>query len=257
MTANGGRCLVPDSSILTGMQNIINEALGLKKERLKYKDKKRCQLWSKPPTPDFSGEELIQKILDQINANWDGRKSRSNNQNWRWKKNPLKKNRNNKSQEVFLERLIVGTTDDDWVNQVPVASGLTRSAGGRRAIDLVHRCGNNWYELIELKVDEGGGTPLFAAMEILQYGVLYIFSRENAQSLGYKETNNELLGASGIHLKVLAPAAYYKKYDLSWLEVRINNGLANFLEEPNRGFKMDFKFESLSLVPSGSRVQWG
>jgi len=247
---------MPDSSILVGVENIINEALGLKNERLKYKHKERCQLFSKGTKPDLNGKELIQKILDRIKINWHKEKSHSDNQNWRWEKNP-DIGQKNTSQEVVLERWIVRTTGNDWVNQVPVASGLTRSAGGRRAIDLVHRCGNGWHDFIELKVDKGGGTPLFAAMEILQYGVLYIFSRENARALGYQETDKELLRATGIHLKVLAPATYFKEYDLSWLETRINSGLSDFLDHPNRGFKMDFKFESLSLVPKCCPVQWG
>ena len=105
-------------------------------------------------------------------------------------------------------------------------------------------------------MNEHAGTPLFAAMEILQYGVLYIFSRENAKTLGYKVADIELLLATGIHLKVLAPATYYEGYDLSWLEENINGGLDNFLDPSERGFKMDFKFESLSLIPSCSSVNW-
>lgn len=243
-----------DSSILADVNKLIDEALGLKKERIKYQHKKRCQLLSKGKKPDFDGKALIQKILTQVELNWHKGKSRSN-QNWRWKKN-TEIDPKNTSQEVVLERWIVRTTECDWWNQVPVASGLTRSAGGRQAMDLVHKCGDGWYDFIELKVDEGGGTPLFAAMEILQYGVLYIFSRENAQTLGYTETDIELLGATGIHLKVLAPAIYYKGYDLAWLEKSINRGLANFLDQPERGFKMDFKFESLSLIPSCSAAEW-
>jgi len=204
--------------------------------------------------PDLDGKALIEKILDRVQSNWHKGKSRSN-ENWRWRKN-INLAQENKSREVVLERLIVRTTEDDWVNQVPIASGLTRSGGGRRAIDLVHRCGNGWYEFIELKVDERGGTPLFAAIEILQYGILYIFSRENAQTLGYKEIDEGLLGATGIHPRVLAPATYYAEYNLSWLEKSINSGLGNFLAQRRLGFKMDFKFETLSLIPSCSPVTW-
>ncbi len=232
-----------DSSILTNVDKLIDEALRLK--RGKYQDKKTCQLLSKGRMADFDGNALIQEILAQVKSNWRQGKSRSN-ENWRWKKNLKIKT---KSEEVVLERWIARTTDNDWVNQVPVASGLTQSAGGRRAIDLVHRCGDGWYEFIELKVGEGGGTPLFAAMEILQYGVLYIFSRENARTLGYKEAG--ILGATGIHLKVLAPASYYEGYDLLWLEESINSGLARFLARGEHGFEfeMDFKFEYLSRSP--------
>jgi hypothetical protein len=244
-----------DSSILAGVDNLIDKALGLEDERYRYRVKKRCQLFSKGAKPDFDGKELIQTILNQVKSNWHKGKSRSNNQNWRWKKNPNVAPKS-KDGEVVLERWIVRTTGDDWVNQVPVASGVTASAGGRRAIDLVHRCPNGWYEFIELKVNERGGTPLFAAMEILQYGVLYIFSREKEELLGYRDADRGLLGAIGIHLKVLAPATYYEPYDLSWLEKSINRGLANFLAQGERGFKMDFKFESLSLIPSCSGVTW-
>lgn len=245
---------MPDS-ILAGVDNLIDEALGLKDERFKYQHPKRSQLFSVGKKLDLDGKALIERILDQVKSNWHKGKSRSNNQNWRWRKNP-EIDKKNTSQEVVLERWIVRTTGADWVNQVPVASGLTRSAGGRRAVDLVHQCRDGWYELIELKVDQGGGTPLFAAMEILQYGVIYIFSRENALTLGYREANKGLLGASGIHLKVLAPANYYEGCDLSWLEKSINSGLDNFLTQRKAGFKMDFKFESLSLIPSGSSVNW-
>lgn len=244
-----------DSSILAGVDDVIDKALGLENERFKYHHKKSCQLFSNVAPPDIDGKALIQNILDQVNSNWHQKKSRSSGENWRWQKNPDISPKN-KSQEVVLERWIVRTTDDDWVNQVPVASGLTRSAGGRRAVDLVHRCGNGSYELIELKVDEGGGTPLFAAMEILQYGILYFFSRKNELALGYTETAKELLAATRIHLKVLAPASYYDGYDLAWLEKSINSGLDNFLDGGACGFKMDFKFESLSLIPSCSPVTW-
>ena len=233
-----------DSSILTDVDDVINEALGLENSRLKYNHKERCQLFSKGKTPELDGAVLIRKIFDQIQSNWHKGKSRSNNQNWRWEPNPEIADKN-KSREVFLERLIIKTqVGADWVNQVPVASGLTSRAGGRRAIDLVHRGENDWYELIELKVDHGGGTPLFAAMEILQYGVLYIFSREKAQELGYEGI--ELLKAKGINLRVLAPADYYAPYNLLWLEKSIDSGLASFLSKFN--FKMDFKFETLALT---------
>ena len=239
------------SSILADVDNVINEVLGLKNGSCTYKDKKGCQLFSEGPAPKLDWAVLIRNILHRVHSNWHKGKSRSN-QNWRWKPN-TKIDRKNKSREVFLERLIVQTqAGDDWVNQVPVSSGLTSGAGGRRAIDLVHRGKDGWYELIELKTDDGGGTPLFAAMEILQYGVLYIFSREKVQELGYDGI--ELLNAKGIHLRVLAPADYYAPYNLSWLEKSINKGLASFLTKFN--FKMDFKFDTLSLTPTRSSPLW-
>ncbi len=240
-------------SIVSGVNRVIDEALGLT-GGLGHHHKKACQRLSKEPPLAFDGESLIRDMLAQIRANWDQRNSRSK-ENWRWEKKP-DHDPKNCSLEVKLERKIVKSTDADWVNQVPIASGLTASAGGRRAIDLVHRCGDGWYEFIELKVNGRAGTPLFAAMEILQYGALYMFSRENAQALGYERTG--MLGARGIHLKVAAPAEYYKSYDLAWLEPRLNAGLDQFLARGARDFAMDFKFESLEmrLRPLFSPVSW-
>jgi len=245
-----------ESSILAKVDSLIHEALGLKSGSLNYGHKTTCLELSGVAQPSFDAAALIENILAQVKENWHGQRSRSDNQNWRWTKN-VKIDRKNSSPEVALERWIVRTTGEDWVNQVPVASGLADSAGGRRAIDLVHRCGDGWYEFIELKADERGGTPLFAAMEILQYGVLYMFSRDNAQPLGYAEKRNELLRAAGIHLKILAPAAYYDEYNLSWLENSINEGLGSFMARRNAGYRMDFSFEVLSLIPSLAPVSWG
>ncbi len=66
----------------------------------------------------------------------------------------------------------------------------------------------------------------------------------------------DLLQAEKIRLRVLAPAKYYEKYDLSCLENGIKNGLANFLAQRKFAFEMDFKFETLPLIPSRSPVTW-
>lgn len=241
-------------AILDGVDKIINGALGLSGGRLKYHHKAQCLLLSDAPTPDLDVPDLIRNICAKIKSNWHKGKSRST-ENWRWTQNADIDSKNT-SQEVVLERWIARTAGKEWANQVPVASGLTDTAGGRRAIDLIHRCGNKRYEFIELKVNEGGGTPLFAAMEILQYGILYMFSRENAQKLANEQADPGLFAAIEINLKVLAPAKYYEGYDLSWLEKCISDGLASYTAESGCGFTIDFTFESLSLVPSGSPVSW-
>lgn len=250
---------MPERSILTKVDDLINKELGLEVGRLKYKHKKTCQLFSKGIHPKIRWEALIRNVLEQINSNWNQEKCPSE-QNWRWKKN-YRIDPENSSPEVILERSIVRTTGKHWVNQVPVASGLTGSnADKRRAIDLVHRCGKKDYEFIELKV--GSDTPLFAAMEILQYGIIYIFSRDNSKRLGY--TEDGVLGASGIYLRVLAPAAYYEGYDLAWLKEGITDGIARFLTQGERRYKlkMDFEFESFALssspalIPARSLVNW-
>lgn len=244
---------MPDSSILgKKVDEAIDHALGLQ-GKFKYKHKKSCLLLSRQPLVRLDGKALIEEILKQVKSNWHGGES-TGTKNWRWEKQ-TQIDPKNRSQEVCLERLIVNTTSDNWVNQVPMASGLTRGGDRRRAIDLAHRCGDGWYELIELKVDQKAGSPLFAATEILQYGLLYAFYRVNLQVLEPKKLKTEkaeLLGATGIHLKVLAPESYYKNrkgedYRLGPLKGMINDGLKSFLTGKKFGFKMDFEFQKFHL----------
>lgn len=256
---------MPKSSILAHVHEVINGELGLKKPR-SYEQKKICKLISEDLKSDFNGEVLIRNIYTQVESNWDQRKYRSKKKiqkNWRWEKN-CRLGPKNRSPEVILERSIVRTTKNDWVNQVPVASGLVGRADGPRAVDLVHRCDSGWYEFIELKV--GSDTPLFAAMEILQYGILYLFSRKRSEDLGYTEKHEynkesiKMLNAPGIHLKVMAPTTYYDGYNLKWLKEAINTGFDRFMA--GRGYKMDFEFESFdlscspALIPARSPVKW-
>ena len=248
-------------SILDGVEPQIDKNLKLggncKGTPPHYEHLQDCQVISRAHPSDIDGHELVKAIYDEIDSNWSKRKytKGSSPENWRLKKNPAKNdegqkdNRDNKL-EVRLERAIVDISPEDWpdagnwVNQVPTASGFVGPGSDkRRAIDLVHRLGDGVYELIELKVDVDSGTPLYAAMEILQYGALYIFARRNEQ---IKSAANEkrLLQAKSIHLKVLAPCDYYTGCKLDWLEDEINSGLKRYLAAQTFDFDLDFKFEA-------------
>ncbi|OQW66398.1 MAG: hypothetical protein BVN29_08045 [Nitrospira sp. ST-bin5] len=242
-----------DSSILRGAASRINQSLGLQKGE-KYGHTTTSLSLSKQPPKNFDGKALIEKILDRVKCNWH-RKQSTGDQNWRWEKQLRTPGRNprGKGQEVCLERLIVQTTNNDWVNQVPIASGLTRSGDRRRAIDLAHRSESNGYELIELKMGKEAGTALFAAMEILQYGIVYMFSRLYAKDLGYTVGKKSLLDANRICLQVLAPTEYYdkKRIHLGWLEEEINEGLRSFSKERNIQFQIDFEFQEFPPLSPG------
>jgi hypothetical protein len=71
---------------------------------------------------------------------------------------------------------------------------------------------------VELKVDSD--TPLHAAIEIIQYGMVWILSRQHRLSLGYGEL--PILDAKVVQLTVLAPARYYRCLDLSALAQGLN-----------------------------------
>ena len=208
-----------------------------------------------------NGQVLVKRVYEKITDNWDQLESRGK-KNWRCEpKTKSNKWNENESKEVILERLIVLTAGDDWTNQVPTCSGLTKavkprqSFDKRRAIDLAHRFEESWYEFIELKV--GSNTPLYAAMEILQYGLLYVFYRENLTTLEPEKLTKqkkELLGAKGIHLRVLAPESFYYyekdgrkyKYNLKPLERAINDGLTASPDARKHG--MDFEFQAFPSI---------
>ena len=161
--------------------------------------------------------------------------------NWRWEKK-LYISQNNQSPEKRCEKAIAEHCGEDWVNQVPTASGLLNGVNEKHCnIDLVHRIAPTEFEFIELKYEDG--TPLSAGFEILKYGLLYVFSRRYAAMLGYSEPRNSILGASVVHLRVVAPAAYYLRFRMDWLQNEANLGLGSLRLD---GYEMDFRFESMS-----------
>ena len=204
---------------------------------------------------------LIDEIHRKIEANWSiSNYHKGSEENWRFEKQTNISDEN-LSPEVKIERAIVNIPEQVWAdapywaNQVPTASGLVHPNADRsRKIDLVHKRGDRAYEFIELKV--GSDTPLYAAMEILKYGVLYVFAREREEIFSSAKKGHELLRAEKILLKVLAPATYYAEYDLSWLENCIKTGLDKFLTQRKIKLEMDFEFSSLPLIPSSSPVTW-
>ena len=218
----------------------------------------------------------IALAIEKIESNWSQEKSRSR-QNWRRKQIPLDENSgyltnpNWKSSEVRLERHIVAACAkrlDLW-NQMPVASGLLPlpdkdaegkrrvSAEGRRAVDLVYRPegANGRVEFLELKVQRPNGTRdsvRDAALEVLEYGVLYIFSRKYLEELGYdrgtEENSYEVLRAHHVRLRVLAPPDYYVGQDIGSFSIDATNcALKDYLKSSGlRNLAIDIGFEQLA-----------
>jgi hypothetical protein len=125
----------------------------------------------------------------------------------------------------------------DWANQIPVASGLIGSTSERRrAIDLVRRRGERHFELIELKI--ASDTPLYAAIEIICYGCIWLIARDDKPS-----RESALLDADHIDLRVLAPPAYYGPFALKQIEAALDVGV-RVLGQRN-GAVLTFAFELL------------
>ena len=238
-------------SILKWVGPIIDEALGLTScgigKRPHYKHKTSCRKLSVLLPPAFDAIALIEKIYAQVESNWkEGVNHKPSRKNWRFEPR-MHIDENNTDPEIKLERAIVSTQPQphaNWANQTPTSSGFVGpQADKHRNIDLIHRCGDGAYEFIELKVNSD--TPLYAAMEILQYAVLYIFYRENEQKMKGGSAKQDLLReATVIHLRVLAPCSYYEGYNLDWLEKNICNGLKAFLAGRTPTLQMDFRFDA-------------
>jgi hypothetical protein len=196
----------------------------------------------------LDGRLLVEEIYAQMCRNVNGRtvERAGSRENWRWAKQTCM-NECNPSREKRLEKVIARAAGDDWVNQIPTASGVMGSQERHRNLDLAHRIACGEYEFIELKVSSD--TPLYAAMEILCYGLIYLCSRRYATTLGYR-ADNELLRASRAELKVLAPLAYYadrgRRDELWRLQEKLHAGLESLLSGrcANLGVQMGFRFEA-------------
>lgn len=251
------------SSILYGIGAIIDRFFGVEKfgkSSPHYRYKQSCLALSENPPSGRNDSILIADIYRRIECNW--RRSRTkykknpSKENWRWDPHPDIDKDNPPGPEVSLERRIIQSSDETWTNQVPTSSGLTGHSFDKvRNIDLVHKLGDRQCEFIELKVNSD--TPLYAAIEILTYGCLYLFSRQHLLALKYDAPKqHELLRMSRIHLGVLAPHSYYapyapspgkpyKVYNLGWLEDYLNDALRQIIRDfSHLDLIMDFRFES-------------
>jgi hypothetical protein len=138
-------------------------------------------------TADQNVVDLIfQTVADNYERGDAATNRNRSEENWRWHRLQPQIAAHNTSPEVVLERAIAAacqrTGRTDWANQVPVASGLIDGAtDGRRAIDLVHQCSERHFELIELKI--ASDTPLYAAVEIIGYGCIWLLARAHPPSL--------------------------------------------------------------------------
>jgi hypothetical protein len=218
---------------------------------------------------DFNGVRLFKTSYDCMHGNWSKGPSRSE-ENWQLRRVPLpkdsvKKNGHKTGAEVPLERAIAKAFDgmDRLWNQMPVASGLlsvptapeVRNDEGRRAVDLVYkpRISEEKYEFLELKVLRGGGSRNSlrdAALEVIEYGLIYLFSRKHKDALGYKGDRYRVLSASHIGLRVLAPQEYFERANTGDFPIdRINSDLCEFIKcEGFSDLMMDIGFD---VFPKG------
>ncbi len=204
-------------------------------------------LSEKPPT-QFDGIAAVDRLYKSLACDgW----SASKGQNWLWRLDAPEYQ--TLSPEVALEREVVGVdTSGQWTCQMSTASGVQGPRlHKRRAIDLVRRTEPDRYRFIELKVDSD--NPLYAAFEILGYGLAYLHARENQ----WKGAGPyDVMRASDVELVVLGPREWYRyktsrtakqrvRYQLAWLTDALYTGLES-LSGKSPGMSLSFdKFTDL------------
>ncbi len=101
--------------------------------------------------------------------------------------------------EEALERFIVISNGDTFYNQIPIG-------GGKESIDIGIKESDSRFIFVELKPWKSNDSLLYALIESLKNLVEYriILKRKIAEIEEYKY----------IDLMILAPAAYYQKYEL-------------------------------------------
>ena len=218
-------------SLLRGIDAKIDELLLPLECRIgkppSYKSKSSMMALSKAKKPPASSIEFFEQCFESLKENHLNQSTgyQQTQSNWH-----LRQEIDHKStKEVALERAFL-TLGENWFNQLSTSSGLIDPhADKKRAIDLVHECSPGSFDFIELKI--GSDYPLSAAVEILLYWLIYLFSRERLEELGYD--NRSVFKATRVDLKVLAPREFYESQagetiDLSWLESWFNDGVATF-----------------------------
>lgn len=244
-------------SILDGTGSLVDEWLQVKPKGKPpcYRHRSAAIDLSQRKTPITGTLGFLEASYAQIHANWlaavDAGYSNPSRENWRWKRH-LEISRANLSPELNLERAIVNACGNDWSNQMPAASGLVGPATDKRAaIDLVYRENKEIYSFIELKVDSN--NPLFAAIEILMYGLLFVWSRNNCDRLGYDVREQPVLEAKDITFAVLAPGDYYRNFELTNFASAVDKGVAKFGKRHGVDLRFEFKELPADTVHSSER----
>jgi hypothetical protein len=131
---------------------------------------------------------------------------------------------------------------------IPTASGVFSSGDRRTSIDLGCRA-NNTLTFFELKWWDGD-NPLYAAMEILAYGLMWLQARIRCEEMHYVDASRRLrpaLDAQTVRWVVLAPERYYKRYVVKTFERAMSEAIAALAEKKLRGITASFAFEQLAI----------
>jgi hypothetical protein len=214
----------PTADLFAGIGELINARLGVSD----YGTKTAALRLVAEASGTVDGEDFIQSLFELLRENWLRALPTANAspQNFRWYVPQCHIADRNISPEVTLERALIRAVVDsgrkDWSNQVPVVSGIAGSrAYKRQAIDLVHCLPDGSFEFVELKI--ASDTPLYATIEIVLHGLIWLLSRRNKAQLRYPA--NLILDTPALQLSTLAPAKFYAGLTSSGLAGAIDRGV--------------------------------
>jgi len=239
------------ASILDRTDELIDDWLGLEfqAQGALYKCK---QAWIDCSEMQPSGGcDFVRSFIQAVDENCRNRTRPQDpsKQNWRFEPRPNIAP-HNRSVEKRLEKNLVRGAPSSLANQIPVASGVCSDDEGKRAIDLAQRRRPNEYTFFELKVPSNKSNPVHAAMELLGYGACYVAARLNMSQPCYERAwygKKELLAATVVHLRVLAPLEFYldggRCRSLLGLQTAIDSGLW-CVKDFVGSLRMDFAFEA-------------
>lgn len=216
-------------SLFDGTDKLICDALGIEnRNELNHKT-----LRVKPLT-DEKAYSLVNRLYEQMVANYPGKLARQSNKLWCCRRETEIRD-DNISQETLLEKAVAMLACEDymrgWFNQCPVATGIVDSnKDRRRAVDLVH-LSHGKARLIELKWDSD--TPLSALLQILKYGLAYVFARLRLREFQLK--NRQLMNVKHLGLEVVGPHEFFMKQRQSNLFPVMDEAVSKFASKRTGG----------------------
>ena len=248
--------------ILNGVPNIIDRFLGLDtigERTYTHSNKEACVRLCNLQEEDreFDGSELVRLVSNQIAANRRERTEeklpcRGDRRNWRFEVQP--DFQLGVKYEIRLQKAIAVLLNKEWANAIPTASGVTECPETARCIDLTQRISDDEWRFVELKAlmkskdgSSGEQTPLFACLELLQYALIFQYSKQHSEILGYTTSKNPIIAAKNVHLEVLMTQNCYShnarlgRFNIAWLHRLIDEGLSS-INRQQANVQFSFRF---------------
>lgn len=216
-------------TLLDGTDDVICQALGVaSRADLKQRSTQLRTL------SEEAALDMVSGIYDRLVANYAGRPRSLSKQLWR-RRRATELQAHNPNQETLLEKAVANLADaghmPGWFNQCPVATGIVDPyQDQRRCVDLVH-CDGGTARLIELKW--ASDTPAHALLQVLEYGLAYIFARLRTGEL--KLEKRYLMRVSEIVLEVLAPRQFFADGAQPLLFENVSTALGRLAAEKTGG----------------------